>query len=79
MHGDDNKHNVKNGKKMQEKIKMHERNKNKMQGAAGSNMGVQELKQRYWAKKRERRCWALERVNRTGLVQVNQTGSGLII
>ena len=41
--------------------------------------GVQELKKLNWAKKEVDRRWALESVSRTGLVQVNQTGSGLVI
>jgi len=42
-------------------------------------MGVQELKKKeIGPKKKEKARWAL-RVNRTGLVQVNQTGSVLII
>jgi len=64
---------------MQEKMKMHERNKNKMQGGAGSNMGVQELKKKMIGPKERQQALGFERVNRTGLVQVNRTGSGLSI
>ena len=58
----------KKGKKMQEKMKMHERNKNKMQGGAGSNMGVQEFKKEIGPRKKNGMLLGLERVNRTGAV-----------
>ena len=44
----------KKGKKMQEKMRMQERNKNKMQGGAGSNMGGARIKKKdIGPKKRE--------------------------
>ena len=60
--------------------KMHERNKNKMQREVQAVIwGVQELKKDYWAKRERGGVGPWEKENRTGLVQVNRTDSGLII
>jgi len=44
---------------MREKIRMHERNRNKMQRGAGNNMGCKNKRKANWAKKDKEARWAL--------------------
>jgi len=62
-------------------MKMYERNKIKCRGGAGSSTGGTGIKKDIGPKKRERRATGLweKETEPVWLVQVNQTGSGLVI